>query len=251
IESVRLVGCGSWHGMKAYSRGVASNVFLLDGGSEMALVDVGVPEGVEDILQNVRSLGKDPQRIKKILLTHGHVDHAAGVAEVLKHVDAEVFGHRLTKETLADGPGIYIHEFHPDGHLRGPVHRVIKEGDRFKVGSIDLAVIELPGHTPDGVGYVFELQQGRACFTGDTVIGDQPAHRGVIGWMDGHWHSQLTPFAKSLDRVQALELTAFFGGHGDAHLTAASVRESMKNCIEGLARLRAVPDLDWLFMIER
>ena len=252
LDNISIVGCGSWHGMTAYSKGVAANSFLLDAGDEMALIDPGLPEGVPDVLTNIRALGKDPRRIKKILLTHAHDDHTAGLAEMLKHVhaDAVVFGHRLTRETLAGERGIYHPDFLPRGHVNGPVHEIVKEGDTVHVGRIELKVWEFPGHTPDGIGFALPLSVGPACLIGDSLIGDQPMRQGVIGWLDWHWGSKLTDYRRTLQRIREMNLCAFFGGHGNAHLTRASCESSAHHALEGLERLMAVPNLDWLIAMD-
>ena len=43
-DEIGLVGCGSWHGMRAYSRGTSCNVYVIDGKTELALVDAGEPD---------------------------------------------------------------------------------------------------------------------------------------------------------------------------------------------------------------
>jgi glyoxylase-like metal-dependent hydrolase (beta-lactamase superfamily II) len=59
-----------------------AHVYLLDGGSELALVDAGCGQrdSLERILANVRDDGLDPARITTLLLTHWHPDHSGGAA---------------------------------------------------------------------------------------------------------------------------------------------------------------------------
>jgi hydroxyacylglutathione hydrolase len=250
IDQVSLVGCGSWHGMKAWSRGSSCNTWLIDGGSELALVDAGEPEAVPDVWANIQALGLDPRKIGKVLLTHCHGDHSAGIAELLRRVDAKVYGHALARETLAGRPGIYKAGFHPPEHVNAPVHELVREGDNIHVGDVELTVLELPGHTPDSLGFALPLSAGMGCFTGDSAIGDQPMHKGVIGWLDYHWSPKLTDFLRTLKRLQAMKLGAIMSGHGNPHLTPESVAVSMANCIAGLERLLAVPELEWLIAID-
>src|SRR5262249_22193728 len=58
------------------------HVYLLDGGGELALVDVGAGMGAEAIVENVRREGLDPRRIRHLILTHAHGDHAGGAARM-------------------------------------------------------------------------------------------------------------------------------------------------------------------------
>jgi hydroxyacylglutathione hydrolase len=250
IENISLVGRGRWHDMPAFSGGTSSTCYLIDGGSELALVDIGLPPAVSDVLRNMRELGYDPARVTKVLLSHAHSDHTGGLADFLKQVNATVYGHLKTKETMGKGPGIYDPAFLPLDHVPAPVHEVLKEGDTVRVGEVTLNVIELPGHTPDGLGYTFQLPAGLACFTGDTLVGDQPCLKGVTGWMDGHWGSKVSHLKNSLERLKRMELVAFFGGHGDAHIKPETVRSSIVNAIALVDGLLAVKDLGWLVAMD-
>src|SRR3981081_3153401 len=75
-ERVHLVGSGSngFDLTDAYD----CHVYLIDGGEELALIDVGAGMGAEAILDNARRDGFDPARIRHLILTHGHGDHAGG-----------------------------------------------------------------------------------------------------------------------------------------------------------------------------
>ena len=243
-ENVYCVGRAGWGGFKPLSRGGNSNVFLIDGGSELALVDVGMTAGVDDTLKNVRALGFDPAKITKVFLTHSHWDHAAGLAELQKRLpNAKVYGHRLCKETMGDGPGIYAVDYKPLGHVGGNVGEVVKDGDTVQVGKIKVGVIALPGHTPDSTGYLIDQATGRCCFTGDAAIGDQGKIKGVVGWISANWRSKLNAFDNTIDRLANLKLATIYPGHGLSIVGVGPVAESLKNCKWRLKQLMDIPDL--------
>jgi metallo-beta-lactamase class B len=250
VDNVSMIGRGLWHGMPAFSDDYSSNCYLIDGGSELALVDVGFATAVPQLLQNVRSLGRDPEKIRKVFLSHAHADHTAGIAELLRHVDAVVYGHALTKETLSGGPGIYRSGFLPVDPVSAPVHEVIREGDVVRVGDVELTVLGLPGHTPDGLGYLISLPSGFSCFAGDTVDGDQPVKSAVTGWMNSVWGSRVSHLRASLSRLLNLGLHSFFPGHGDPQLGQVAVRDSLEHSLDQVHRLLSIRDLDWLIAID-
>ena len=64
------------------------HVYLLDGGGELALIDVGAGMGAEAIVENVRREGFDPARIRHVVLTHAHGDHAGGAARMRGLLDS-------------------------------------------------------------------------------------------------------------------------------------------------------------------
>jgi len=250
VDKVSMIGRGLWHGMSAISDDYSSNCYLINGGSELALVDVGYATAVPQLLENVRSLGLDPGRIRKVLLSHAHADHTAGLAELLRQVDAVVHGHALTKETLSGGPGIYRFGFLPVDPVTAPVHEVIGDGDVIRVGEVELTVLALPGHTPDGLGYLVSLPSGLSCLAGDTVDGDQPVKSAVTGWMNSVWGSRVSHLRASLSRLLNLGLHSFFPGHGDPQLGQVAVRDSLEHSLDQVHRLLSIRDLDWLIAID-
>jgi len=250
-DNVYVVGCGEWNGIRKLTA-AGANVHLLDSGSELALIDVGMPESVPGLLRNIADAGFDVAKIKKVLLTHSHTDHVDGLSDVLKTLDCTVYGHALAKETLSGKQGIYAADFKHPGTPIAPVHEVVREGDAIRVGNVELRVIELPGHTPDGLGFVFDLPDGHgpACFTGDTAIGDQAHISGCIGWIDYSWNSKLTDFRASLKRIAGLKLNAIFPGHGLGIVGRDAVGISMDHCVARIEQFMAIPQLGSMFRIQ-
>lgn len=67
-----------------------SHVCLIDGGSDLCLVDAGGGDGVEAILVHVRADGLDPSPISQVLITHCHADHACGSAGMKAALGCEI-----------------------------------------------------------------------------------------------------------------------------------------------------------------
>ena len=95
-----------------------------------------------------------------IFITHGHFDHTMAVNAVREETGAAVCMNKLDSDaTISDAP----FRFNP------PEDTIwYKEGDVFRVGSLEFTVLETPGHTPGGVS----LLCGDALFTGDTLFRD-------------------------------------------------------------------------------
>jgi glyoxylase-like metal-dependent hydrolase (beta-lactamase superfamily II) len=247
-QDVYVVGRGDWGGYQPLSTGCSCNVFLLDGGDELALIDVGMPEGVDDVLRNIRTLGFDPARIAKVFLTHSHWDHAAGLAEILRATGATAFGHALARETMAGGAGIYVPEYRPSPHQAAEV-AAVAEGDVIAVGRHRLAVLGIPGHTPDSLAFTLPMMHGLGCFSGDTAIGDQPTGDGIIGWISWNWRSHLPQFRDSLQRLRVLAPASLFPGHGRSHLTQEECARSLDHCVDRLEKLMAIPALGTMLQL--
>ncbi|GAA5983188.1 hypothetical protein JCM11641_006840 [Rhodosporidiobolus odoratus] len=87
-----------------------------------------------------------------LLTTHGHHDHAGG-----------------NEKTVQLYPGIKVYA---GGAEVSAVTEVVKDGDRFKIGSLDVTAVYTPCHTRDHICYFVEDKEKneRAVFTGDTLF---------------------------------------------------------------------------------
>ncbi len=162
------------------------------------------------------------QRISRILLTHGHLDHSAGAARLGALTGAPVLAAdpALRRGPGARGPG------GPDSAL-GP-------GDVLTEAGCELRVVASPGHTADSVCLL--LPADGALLTGDTVLGRGTT---VIAG-DG----SLADYLATLDRLRALadeqQLSTLLPGHGPLLADPAGVLDFyIAHRRERLAEIRA------------
>lgn len=106
-------------------------------------------------------------RVTRIVLTHGHIDHVAGAADVQAATGAPVTIHADDAEWLASLPQqAATFGF---GNARLPVvERHHADGDTFRVGEHEARIIHTPGHTRGGCSVWFASD--RVLFTGDTLF---------------------------------------------------------------------------------
>jgi hydroxyacylglutathione hydrolase len=155
------------------------NVYLLSGGEELALVDAGAGWGEDRILDNVRSLGYEPERIRHIFLTHAHADHAGGAASLAERLGAQVYLSELEREALEtadeEALGLSIarrNGFYPEDYRLRPckVDVTLRGDERLRCGDLELVVIPTPGHSAGSVCFLVDTGEGAALFAGDTVF---------------------------------------------------------------------------------
>lgn len=130
---------------------------------EGALVDPGGEP--ERLLAQTKQLGVN---LHMILLTHGHLDHVGATAELSRQLNIPIIGpHRDDQFWLDD----------LDGQARwmgfNPVERFtpnrwLQEGDKVRVGSCELEVLHIPGHTPGHV--VFFHRPSQLAWVGDVLF---------------------------------------------------------------------------------
>jgi hydroxyacylglutathione hydrolase len=179
---------------------LATNCYILKSGVELAVIDPG--GDAETIIAETKKLGGT---VKYAIDTHGHIDHIAANREVIEATGAELLIHELDAKLLA----------HPDRNLSSLMgmkltsptpNRLLKEGDRVKVGEDEMTVLHTPGHTPGGIC----LLAADYAFTGDTLFVDS------IGRVDFPGGSEELMMA-SLARLQTIlrKETEIYPGHGE------------------------------------
>ncbi len=136
-----------------------------------ALVDPG-----GDVERLKAAVAETGMQVSKVLLTHGHVDHASGAGALAAHYGVGIEGPHEDDLFLIEGLpesnrkyGFPVPEpFRPD--------RWLHDGDSVMLGEQRLDVVHCPGHTPGHV--VFVHPEARVAFVGDVLF------RGSVGRSD-------------------------------------------------------------------
>lgn len=130
---------------------------------EAVLTDVG--GDVPFLLQQV---AEKNLTVKEIWLTHGHLDHAAGVNELVKQYPVPVIGpHREDEFLLQSLPQTTAQFGFPVSSAVVPT-RWLSEGDTLNVGRYRFVVLHVPGHTPGHV--VFHCASEHLLIAGDVLF---------------------------------------------------------------------------------
>lgn len=188
---------------------------LLEPGSDQALVvDPGPLDEAHlgHVLGAVRSRGA---RVALTVLTHHHLDHAESAGRL-----AQLTGSPVRALGADVGAGVA-------GDLR--------DGDRFGVAGLEVAVLATPGHTADSLSLL--LPDDGVLLTGDTVLGRGTT---VVAHPDG----ELMAYLASLERIAQLtasgKVTQILPGHGPIVVDAAeAVRYYLEHRRERLDQVRA------------
>ena len=141
---------------------VSANTYILkdEVTNDVAVIDCG------ECTAEIADCLKD-EKVKYILLTHGHFDHINGIYELKKlHPEAKIAIHSLDADCLNDdalsmgrGFGIFCEE-KCDADIQ------LYDNDTLEFGTSDIKVLHTPGHTQGGVAYIYE----KNLFTGDTLF---------------------------------------------------------------------------------
>src|SRR6201988_4126897 len=82
------------------------NVYLIDGGSEFLLIDIGYLEAVDEIVELIRQMDFNLSTCKMIIATHADADHIQGLARARELLKTKVAAHPLSVEPLETGDEI-------------------------------------------------------------------------------------------------------------------------------------------------
>jgi hydroxyacylglutathione hydrolase len=128
-----------------------------------AVVDPG--GDVSKILDAVAKLGVT---VEKILITHGHIDHAGGAAELREKLGVTIEGpHKADDFLLQDLPESGVRFGQHDARVVTP-DRWLVDGDIVEAAGFTFRIIEAPGHSPGSVVFFNEAQ--RFAFMGDVLF---------------------------------------------------------------------------------
>ena len=134
-------------------------------GSRLAIVDTGIPESAGSlVLPYLARLGRRPDEIAAIIVTHGHGDHFGSNQELKRLSGAPIMIHE------ADAPSLErLAHWRDTSYNPGPADVRLRDGQVIEVGDRRLEIVHLPGHTPGSIG-VYLRDQG-VLFSGDALQG--------------------------------------------------------------------------------
>jgi glyoxylase-like metal-dependent hydrolase (beta-lactamase superfamily II) len=102
--------------------------------------------------------------VEWVLETHAHADHLSGAPYIKARTGAKIgIGEHITEVQRIFRPIFSATDLKTDG---SDFDRLFRDGERFKIGALDVEVLYTPGHTPADVSYKIE----DAVFVGDTMF---------------------------------------------------------------------------------
>lgn len=167
-----------------------------------AIVD---PGGDLDLI--LRTVENEEVDVDKILVTHAHIDHAGGVAELAQQLRVTVEGPHRDDQFWIDMLPVQGREFGLAGSAVFVPDRWLEEGDSVQFGNIHMEVHHCPGHTPGHV--IFFQPDYKLAIVGDVLF------QGSIGRTDFPRGDYATLIRSIRERLWPLgDDVQFIPGHG-------------------------------------
>ncbi|MEA1980871.1 MAG: MBL fold metallo-hydrolase [candidate division Zixibacteria bacterium] len=191
----------------------AVNCYLLwDDNGEGVIIDPGAEK--DKIIETVNKAGFSP---KAILLTHGHGDHIAAVADIKAKYNIPLYiGNG--EEDLLKNPSANVSAYFDEPIIAPDADYLLEDKQIIKFGSIEFQILSTPGHSPAGICYLNEKEN--LLFTGDTLFA------GSIGRTDFPGCSTEKLLSSIREKILVLpDGIICFPGHG-SHTTVGTERNS-------------------------
>ena len=205
----------------------AVNAYLLEDGDRLVLIDTGSPGSAPKILDAVAHLGRPPEAVGAVVVTHLHPDHAGALAAVLAATGAEAWMHPADAAEVRVGNAFrpYVTSSGvlnwvlervmiraaPDHVDPAPVAREVEDGD---AGPGGLRVVGAPGHSAGHVA-LFWPEHG-----GVLVAGDACSNLPVLAPSIVYEDRELG--RRTLRELAAMDYEVAVFGHGNPIVRGAS-----------------------------
>ena len=158
---------------------IGKNMTVLEFNQDIIIIDAGLgfPEdemlGIDLVIPDISYLVKNADKVRGIVLTHGHEDHIGGLPYVLKELNVPVFGTLLTL-------GLLENKLKEHGMMDSTTRHVVVPGESVKLGQFKVEFIHTNHSIADSVALAITTPVGVVIHTGDFKIDYTPIDGGVI-----------------------------------------------------------------------
>lgn len=168
VNKVRIIPLGGLNE-------VGKNMMVIEYGRDIMIIDMGFefPSedmlGIDYVIPDISWLRERKDRIRGVILTHGHLDHIGGIPYMLPELGfPQLYGTKLTMGLVEKR----VEEF---GIQKDTVMNVIDPNDTIKLGQFTCNFFRVNHSIPDGVGVVVGTPEGNIVHTGDFKFDSTPA----------------------------------------------------------------------------
>lgn len=158
---------------------VGKNMTVFEYEDDMIIVDCGLafPDedmpGIDLVIPDFTFVQKNAEKIKGIVITHGHEDHIGSLAYLLRDLNVPVYSTRLTN-------GLIEGKLREHNLLESAKLFTVNPGQHVKLGKFDVEFIHVNHSIPDAVGFAIKCDGGTIVHTGDFKIDSTPIDGGMI-----------------------------------------------------------------------
>jgi glyoxylase-like metal-dependent hydrolase (beta-lactamase superfamily II) len=189
-------------------------VYLMNLG-ELILIDTGAGWSVEKILKNIERFGFDCKNLKKIILTHCHIDHIGGMPEIKKRFGSKIYIHKLDAPPLETGdPILTAAKWYQTSFPPTPVDVKFNLPEEIlTIGEQKIVCLHTPGHTPGSICIYLDKD-------GKRILFGQDLHGPLLS----EFGSNLEDYGRSTKKLLDLDADILCEGHFGIYTTKKDVK---------------------------
>lgn len=157
---------------------IGKNMFVIQYNGQIVVIDAGLtfPEdemlGVDVVIPDFTYLIENKEKVKGIILTHGHEDHIGALPFLLKELDVPVYGTKLTL-------GLVKTKLKESG-INNAQLNIIKPRDNLQIGTFNMEFFRVSHSIADSIGLAIHTPVGTILHTGDFKIDHTPVDGDVM-----------------------------------------------------------------------
>jgi metallo-beta-lactamase class B len=186
----------------------ALGAFLVTTPDGHILIDGALPESVDQIAGNIRRLGFRVEDVKYLLISHAHLDHAGGLAGLKALSGAKLLASTGDRPELESGKVAYRETW---DFPAVKVDRVVRDGERFRLGGTIMTAHVTPGHTKGCTSWSARVEQDKrpidVIFACSLTVAGQP----LVG--DAGYPSAAGDFRQSFAKLKRLTADVYVTFH--------------------------------------
>ncbi len=154
---------------------IGKNMYVIECDDDIVVVDAGLkfPEeemlGIDMVIPDITYLVENRERVRGIIITHGHEDHIGGLSYVLRHLQVPVYATKLTL-------GLIEAKLKEAGILNETKRYLINSDSEITLGEIKATFFRTNHSIPDCVGVCLETAEGCVVHTGDFKFDQTPVN---------------------------------------------------------------------------
>ncbi|MFQ5934479.1 MAG: ribonuclease J, partial [Dehalococcoidia bacterium] len=238
---------------------IGKNMLVLEYDDDIIVIDAGVMfpsmelPGIDLIIPDISYLLENSDKVRGVVITHGHEDHTGALPYLVRHLDVSIFAPRLAK-------GLISVKLKEHGLLKGTDLQEMAPGDRLSLGAFQVEPFRVCHSIPDAMGLAIDTPIGTLVHTGDfkfdhTPVDGRPSDlgrlaelgsKGVLLLLSDSTYVELPGYtpseqvvSNSLDRIMAkaegrVIVTTFASLISRVQqVVDAAVAHDRKVCVEG------------------
>ena len=198
-------------------------VYLINA-DELILIDAGVGDSFDQLIDNIRCLGFDPKRLRAIIVTHAHIDHIGALADFQQRYGVTLIAHELDAPAVESGKGAGA-EFYGVAYQPGVVNTKISQPQSsLTFGPHELHLVHIPGHTPGSLAVYVDM--------GKRILFGQDIHGPYLP----EWGANPVQAAASLQKLIDIKADILCEGHFGIYQPATEVKRYIEGYLRQLQR---------------